>query len=129
MLDCLPGFFFLWVDFVALDLVSGGGEEEGGGSPPPPPPPAANTGMTGGAAISTIEKIAVVTKLVATLITPASCFPVWAIPPAAPVNPALLKTFPRKFRCWRMGGSTQLLQQIREQKMGELSATEPSRMV
>jgi hypothetical protein len=85
--------------------------------------------MTGGAAISTIEKIASVTKLVAALIMRASCFPMWAIPPAAPVNPALLKTFPRKFRGWRMDGSTQLLEQIREQKMGELSATEPSQMV
>jgi len=28
-----------------------------------------------------------------------------------------------------MRGSTQLLEPIREQKMGELSATEPSRMV
>src|SRR5947207_3257236 len=111
MLDCLPGFFFLWVDFVALDLVSGGGEEEGGGSPPPPPPPAANAGMTG-AAISAIEKIASVTKLVATLIIVAFCFAMRAIPPAAPVNPALPRTFPRKFRCSRKGGSTRLLEQI-----------------
>jgi len=131
-------FLALWV---VVDLVfdGGGGEEEDIGSPPPPPPPpppAAKAGTTGGAAISTIEKINIVTKLVATLITRASCFPIWAIPPAAPVNPALLKTFPRKFRCGRMRGSTQLLEPIRqllepirEQKMGELSATEPSRMV
>jgi len=75
--------------------------------------------MTGGAAISAIEKIASVTKLVAALIMCASCFPMWAIPPAAPVNPALPKTFPRKFRCWRKGGSTQLLEQIRKRKMRE----------
>src|SRR5207247_2516596 len=125
MLDCLLGFFLvLWVDFIALDLASGGGEEEGGGSPPPPPPPpAANAGMTGGAAISAIEKIASVTKLVASLIMPASCFAMWAVPPAAPVNPALPRTFPRKFRCSRKGGSTRLLEQIRKRKMRrELSA-------
>src|SRR5258705_4403405 len=29
-----------------------------------------------------------------------------AIPPADPVNPALPKTFPRRFRCWRKGGSS-----------------------
>src|SRR5947207_10260271 len=101
MLDCLLGFFLaLWVDFTALDLVSGGAEEEeGGGSPPPPPlPPAANAGITGGAAISTTEKLASVIKRVAILIMRASCLPIWLIPPAAPVNPALLKTFPRKFR-------------------------------
>ncbi len=63
-------FLALWVDLVS----DGGGEDEGGGSPPPPPP-AANTGMTGGAAISTIEKIASVNKLVAALIMRASCFP------------------------------------------------------
>ena len=62
--DCLLGFFLaLWVDFTALDLVSGGAEEEeGGGSPPPPPPPAANAGIIGGAAISTTEKLASVIK-------------------------------------------------------------------
>src|SRR5258706_7080866 len=124
MLDCLLGFFLvLWVDFTALDLVSGGGEEEAGGSPPPPPPPpAANAGTTGGAAISAIEKIASVTQLVVTLIMYASCFPMSAIPPAVPVNPALPKTFPRKFRCWRNGGSTQLLERTRKRKMRELSA-------
>src|SRR5258708_25007434 len=127
MLDCLLGFFLvLWVDFTALDLVSGGGEEEAGGSPPPPPPPpAANAGTTGGAAISAIEKIASVTQLVVTLIMYASCFPMSAIPPAVPVNPALPKTFLRKFRCWRNGGSTQPLDATRKRKMRE-TAAEPA---
>src|SRR6266403_5470503 len=100
MLDCLLLFFLaLWV---VVDLVfdGGGGEEEDIGSPPPPPPPppppAANAGMTGGAAISTIEKIASVTKLVAALIMRASCLPMWAIPPAAPVKPRFAQNIPEE---------------------------------
>src|SRR5947207_7752392 len=99
MLDCLLLFFLaLWV---VVDLVfdGGGGEEGDIGSPPPPPPPpppAAKAGTTGGAAISTIEKIAIVTKLVATLITRASRFPVLAIPPAAPCKPRFAQNIPEE---------------------------------
>src|SRR6266849_3657628 len=62
--------------------------------PPPPPPPAAKAGVSQGAVLSAIRKVANVPSLITSLIIRASCFRMRAIPPAARVNPALLETFP-----------------------------------
>src|SRR6202022_1158280 len=52
--------------------------------------------MTGGAAISAIENIASVTNLIAKLIMRASCFPMWAIPPAARIKPRFAQNIPEE---------------------------------
>jgi hypothetical protein len=60
--------------------------------------------MAAGAAISAIENIASVTNLIANLIIRASCFPVWAIPPAAPIKPRFAQDIPEEISLLENGG-------------------------